>query len=149
MVGYLGRAEDTAAILTSHGWLRSGDLGFVDACGNISIVDRLKELIKVNAFQVAPAEVEAVLVAHPAVSDAAVVGRPDPRTGEAPVAYVVADAALDVDELAAFVGARVSAYKRPATIRVVEQLPRTPSGKLLRRQLRRWDPDAPDPTAVA
>jgi len=93
--------------------------------------------------------VEAVLVGHPAVADAAVVGRPDRRTGEAPVAYVVADAALDIDELAAFVGARVSAYKRPTTIRVVGQLPRTPSGKLLRHQLRRWDPDAPDPTAVA
>ena len=91
MLGYLNRPDATAEMITPDGWVRTGDLGRVDPDGNIVVVDRLKELIKVNAFQVAPAEVEAVIVGHPAVADVAVVGAPDPRTGETPVAFVVAD----------------------------------------------------------
>ena len=80
MLGYLHRPDDTADMITPDGWVRTGDLGHVDAAGHVVVVDRLKELIKVNAFQVAPAEVEAILVQHPAIIDAAVVGRPDDRT---------------------------------------------------------------------
>jgi acyl-CoA synthetase (AMP-forming)/AMP-acid ligase II len=89
MKGYLGRPEATAAMLDPDGWLRTGDLGLVDGDGNVVIVDRLKELIKVSGWPVAPAELEALLATHPAVADAAVVRRPDPAKGEVPVAVVV------------------------------------------------------------
>ena len=104
--------------------------------GDVVVVDRLKELIKVNAHQVAPAEVEAALVAHPAVIDAAVVGRPHDRTEATPVAHVVTDGRVEPDDLAAWVATRLAPYKRPSAIQVVDELPRTRSGKLLRRQLR-------------
>ena len=87
MAGYLGRPDATAAVLDPAGWLRTGDLGSVDADGNVFVHDRIKELIKVNAHQVAPAELEALLLTHPDVADAAVVGRPDARCGEVPVAW--------------------------------------------------------------
>ena len=101
MAGYLGRPEATAEMLDAGGWLRTGDLGRVDAGGYLFIVDRLKELIKVNALQVAPAELEALLAGHPQVADAAVVPRPDERTGEAPVAFVVARGPLEPGQLIA------------------------------------------------
>jgi acyl-CoA synthetase (AMP-forming)/AMP-acid ligase II len=119
-------------------WLATGDLARVDADGNVFIVDRIKELIKVNAFQVAPAELEALLTTHPAISDAAVVGRPEERRGEAPVAFVVGDA--EPDEVRAWVAERVAPYKRLAAVHIVDALPRTPSGKLLRRNLKGSDP---------
>jgi AMP-binding enzyme/AMP-binding enzyme C-terminal domain len=89
MKGYLNRPDATAEILDADGWLATGDLGYVDEDGNVFVVDRLKDLIKVSAYQVAPAELEALLVAHPWVADAAVVGHPDERHGEVPVAAVV------------------------------------------------------------
>jgi acyl-CoA synthetase (AMP-forming)/AMP-acid ligase II len=89
MAGYLHRPEATAAMVDPDGWLRTGDLGLVDGEGNVVIVDRLKELIKVSGYQVAPAELEALLATHPAVADAAVLRRPDPASGEVPVAVVV------------------------------------------------------------
>ena len=135
MLGYLNRPEDTAEMITSDGWVRTGDLGHVDADGSIVVVDRIKELIKVNAFQVAPAEVEAVIVGHPAVADVAVVGAPDARSGETPVAFVVAWRNIAPGELNAWIDGRLAPYKRPSAIHFVDQLPRTPSGKLLRRQL--------------
>ena len=85
-------------MIISDGWVRTGDLGHVEADGSIVVVDRIKELIKVNAFQVAPAEVEAVIVGHPAVADAAVVGAPDACSGETPVAFVVATGMVDPDD---------------------------------------------------
>lgn len=112
----------------------SGTSG-VDADGNVFVVDRLKELIKVNALQVAPAELEAVLAAHPAVAESAVVGRPDERRGEVPVAFVVARGEVDGDALMAWVAERVAPHKRLRDVQFVEQLPRTPAGKLLRRLL--------------
>jgi len=95
----------------------------------------LKELIKVNAIQVAPAELEAVLAGHPQVADAAVVPRPDERTGEAPVAFVVARGSLEPGQLIAWVAARVAPHERIRAVRLVREIPRTPSGKILRRLL--------------
>jgi acyl-CoA synthetase (AMP-forming)/AMP-acid ligase II len=131
--GYLNRPE---ALLDDHGWLRTGDLGHIDRDGNVWIVDRLKELIKVNGLQVAPAELEALLAAHPHVADAAVARAPDPERGEMPVAFVVARGELDPSALMAWVGERVAPHKRIRAVRRVEVIPRTPSGKILRRLLR-------------
>jgi acyl-CoA synthetase (AMP-forming)/AMP-acid ligase II len=135
MAGYLHRPDATAAMVDADGWLRTGDLVVVDDDGQVFIVDRLKELIKVNGFQVAPAELEALLVTHPAVADAAVIARPDAARGEAPVAVVVAREALDVDDLMEWVARRVAPYKRIRAVRFVAAIPRTPSGKILRRIL--------------
>jgi acyl-CoA synthetase (AMP-forming)/AMP-acid ligase II len=135
MAGYLGNPEATAEVLDADGWLRTGDLGYVDAEGNVFVVDRIKDLIKVNAYQVAPAELEALLLTHPLVADAAVVGRPDESRGEVPVAVVVPRAQIDGDELVGWVRERVAPYKRLDAVRFVQALPRTPSGKLLRRRL--------------
>ncbi len=141
MAGYRGRPEATAAMLGDDGWLRTGDLGLVDAAGNVVIVDRLKELIKVRGHQVAPAELEALLGAHPAVADAAVLGREDPDDGEVPVAVVVPrpGAEPDPDELLAWVAERVAPHKRLRALRFADAIPRTPSGKLLRRALHGQD----------
>jgi acyl-CoA synthetase (AMP-forming)/AMP-acid ligase II len=137
MAGYLGRPEATAAMVDQHGWLRTGDLGLVDGDGSVVIVDRLKELIKVSGHQVAPAELEAVLAGHPAVADAAVLGRGDPDHGEVPVAVVVPRPGANPDpgELLAWVAERVAPHKRVRAVRLAEAVPRTPSGKLLRRAL--------------
>jgi acyl-CoA synthetase (AMP-forming)/AMP-acid ligase II len=135
MAGYLGRPEAAAQILDPQGWLRTGDLGYVDVNGNVFVIDRLKELIKVNAFQVAPAELEALLVSHPQVADAAVIPRPDPRTGEVPVAVVVPCGTLEPSQLIAWVAGRVSPHKRIRAVTLISEIPRTPSGKIMRRQL--------------
>jgi acyl-CoA synthetase (AMP-forming)/AMP-acid ligase II len=115
--------------------LRTGDLGYVDRAGNVFVVDRLKEIIKVSAFQVAPAELEGLLMTHPQVADAAVIPRPDASRGEIPVAVVVRRGELDGDELMAWVAGRVAPHKRIREVRFVEAVPRTPSGKILRRVL--------------
>jgi acyl-CoA synthetase (AMP-forming)/AMP-acid ligase II len=135
MEGYLDRPEATAEIIDTDGWLRTGDLGMVDPEGNVFVLDRLKELIKVSGYQVAPAELEALLSAHPGVADAAVVGRPDERRGEVPVAVVVRRGEVGAADLLAWVAERVSPYKRIAAVRFAESIPRTPSGKVLRRLL--------------
>ena len=136
MRGYRARGQETAAAIDADGWLRTGDLGHVDDDGAVVIVDRIKELIKVNAYQVAPAELEAVLASHPAVADAAVVGRPDERRGEVPVAFVALRGEVAPAELAQWLGERVAPYKRPAEVVVVDEIPRSMAGKLLRRELR-------------
>ena len=135
MAGYLHRPDATAAMIDGDGWLRTGDLVVIDEEGQVFVVDRLKELIKVNAFQVAPAELEAVLATHPAVADAAVVGRADAASGEVPVAAVVTRDALDPEDLMAWVAAHVAPYKRIRAVRFVDVIPRTPAGKILRRAL--------------
>jgi acyl-CoA synthetase (AMP-forming)/AMP-acid ligase II len=139
MRGYLRQPAD---LIDADGWVRSGDVGHVDADGNVFVVDRLKELIKVNAHQVAPAELEAVLASHPAVAECAVVGRPDERRGEVPVAFVVVRAEVDGAELMAWVAARVAPHKRLHDVSFVDRLPRTPAGKILRRALRDERADA-------
>jgi acyl-CoA synthetase (AMP-forming)/AMP-acid ligase II len=135
MSGYLDAPEATAETITADGWLRTGDLARVDADSNVFVVDRLKELIKVNALQVAPAELEALLMTHPHVADAAVVARPDSRSGEVPVAYVVPDGELEADALIAWVDARVAPHKRIRAVCFAEAVPRTPAGKILRRRI--------------
>jgi acyl-CoA synthetase (AMP-forming)/AMP-acid ligase II len=135
MAGYLNDPEATAHAIDPDGWLHTGDLGHVDADGRLHLVDRLKELIKVRGFQVAPAELEALLVGHPAVADAAVIPIPDRHGGEVPKAVVVLAAEIDPAELMRYVAARVAPHKRLRRIEVVDAIPRTPSGKILRRVL--------------
>jgi acyl-CoA synthetase (AMP-forming)/AMP-acid ligase II len=137
MAGYLPAEADAEAF--DEGWYRTGDVGSVDAQGWVRLTDRSKEMIKVRAFQVAPAEVEAVLHGHPAVSDCAVFGVPDGAGGEAVVAAVALAAGappVDAAELTALVGERLASYKRPARVEFVPEIPRLPSGKVLRRVLR-------------
>jgi acyl-CoA synthetase (AMP-forming)/AMP-acid ligase II len=135
MAGYLNRPEATAEMIDADGWVHTGDLARIDDDGNVFVVDRVKELIKVNAWPVAPAELEALLGTHPAVADCAVVGRPDERYGEVPVGVVVARGDADPGELLAFVAERVAPHKRLHAVRFVESIPRTPAGKTLRRVL--------------
>jgi acyl-CoA synthetase (AMP-forming)/AMP-acid ligase II len=134
MSGYLHRPEETAATIVD-GWLRTGDIGYADPDGWIYVVDRAKELIKYKAFAVAPAELEALLVTHPAVLDAAVVPSPDADAGEVPKAFVVIRDGADVTGLESWVAQRVAPYKRIRRLEVVAEIPRTPSGKILRRVL--------------
>jgi acyl-CoA synthetase (AMP-forming)/AMP-acid ligase II len=131
---YHGVGDATTATLTG-GWLRTGDLVRIRDDGQLVILDRLKELIKVDGASVAPAEVELVLRQHPAVRDAAVVGRPDAEHGELPVAFVVPSGPATPAELMAFAAARLSAHKRPRAVEIIDELPRTPAGKLIRRAL--------------
>jgi acyl-CoA synthetase (AMP-forming)/AMP-acid ligase II len=122
-------------MLGADGWLRTGDLCSFDADGYLYVVDRLKELIKYKGYQVAPAELEHLLLEHPAVADAAVVRRPDPEAGEVPVAYVALRGQATAEELMAHVAERVAPYKRIRAVELTGEVPRSPSGKLLRRLL--------------
>jgi acyl-CoA synthetase (AMP-forming)/AMP-acid ligase II len=135
MRGYLGDDAATAATVDHQGWLHTGDLGHFDSAGNLFLVDRLKELIKVRGYQVAPAQLEAELAAHPAVADVAVVPRPDADCGEVPVAYVTLRAPAEPAAIATWLAQRVAPYKRLAEVVVVDAIPRAPTGKLLRRVL--------------
>ena len=135
MAGYLGDPGATEEAIDADGWLKTGDLGYVDDEGDVYVVDRLKELIKVSAYGVAPAELEALLLTHPHVADAAVVGRPDEERGEVPVAAVVPRGDLDAGGLMEWVAARVAPHKKIRDVRFVDAIPKTPSGKLLRRVL--------------
>jgi acyl-coenzyme A synthetase/AMP-(fatty) acid ligase len=121
------------------GWLRTGDIGRIDENGFTFIVDRLKELIKYKGYQVPPAELEAVLVSHPKVKDAGVVGTPMDDGGEAPKAFVVAEEGVDGDELIAYVAERVAPYKKIREVEFVDEIPKSASGKILRRILREQD----------
>ncbi|HEX2212204.1 MAG TPA: fatty acid--CoA ligase family protein, partial [Mycobacterium sp.] len=134
MAGYLPDSATDGAF--SDGWYRTGDVGYLDADGWLRITDRSKEMIKVRGFQVAPAEIEAVLHGHPAVDDCAVFGVPDRANGEAIVAAVKTNTAVGAEELAALVGDRLASYKRPSKVVIVPEVPRLPSGKVLRRVLK-------------
>ncbi|MFF9059897.1 4-coumarate--CoA ligase family protein [Streptomyces sp. NPDC014882] len=140
MKGYLGRPDATAAMIDADGWLHTGDLGRVDADGWLFVVDRVKELIKYKGFQVAPAELEALLLTHPGIADAAVVGEYDDDGNEVPHAYVVRRPAapdLSEGEVAMHVAERVAPYKRVRLVTFVDAVPRAASGKILRRELRK------------
>jgi acyl-CoA synthetase (AMP-forming)/AMP-acid ligase II len=135
MRGYLNRPEETAACLDAEGWYHTGDIGYMDADGYLYIVDRLKELIKYSGYQVAPAELEAVLVAHPSVADAAVIPSPDEEHGEVPKAFIVKKSEVSAEQIMAYVAERVAPYKKIRLLEFVEQIPKSPSGKILRRVL--------------
>jgi len=135
MKGYLNRPDATAAMIDSDGWLHSGDVGYADADGNFFVVDRVKELIKYKGLQIAPAELEAVLLGHPSVADAAVVPLSDEEAGQVPKAYVVLKGQATPDEIMAYVAERVAPYKKLRYLEVIDQIPKSPSGKILRRVL--------------
>ena len=137
MAGYFENPEATALTIDRDGWLHTGDVGYVDRDGDFWVVDRVKELIKYKGLQVAPAELEAVLLQHPAVADCAVYPQPDTEAGEIPKAAVVLkrDAAATAEELMQFVHARVSPHKRVRALRFVDAIPKSASGKILRRML--------------
>jgi acyl-CoA synthetase (AMP-forming)/AMP-acid ligase II len=139
MKGYLNAPEATAAMVEPDGWLHTGDLGTIDEQGYVFVVDRVKELIKYKGLQVAPAELEALLLSHPAVADAAVVRYPDEEAGEVPKAFVVASTPVDPDELKAFVADRVAPYKKLRHVEFVDEIPKAASGKILRRVLMERD----------
>jgi long-chain acyl-CoA synthetase len=134
MAGYL--PADATAEAFCDGWYRTGDVGTIDSGGWLRLTDRSKEMIKVRGFQVAPAEVEAVLHGHPAVADCAVFGVPDPASGEAVIAAVTPASPVDAAELVTLVGDRLASYKRPSRVVIVDEIPRLGSGKVLRRVLR-------------
>ena len=135
MHGYLGNPEATSGTIDEDGWLHTGDVAEVDSDGYFTIVDRLKELIKYKGFQVPPAELESLIITHPAVEDVAVIGIPDEEAGELPKAFVVCDERVTDEELLEFVTERVAPQKRIRLIERVEEIPKSPSGKILRRIL--------------
>ena len=139
MKGYLDNPDATADTITSGGWLHSGDIAYYDEQGRFYIVDRLKEVIKVKAFQVAPAELEELLRSHPKILDAGVIGVPDEKRGEAPLAFIVKKPYINLDEEAvhSFVNQRMVEYKRlSGGIKFIDAIPKTESGKILRKDLR-------------
>jgi acyl-CoA synthetase (AMP-forming)/AMP-acid ligase II len=135
MKGYLGNNHATAEMIRADGWLRTGDIGYAEEDGRLFVVDRLKELIKYKGRQVAPAELEAVLLSHPAIADAGVIPSPDEEAGEVPKAFVVLKSAATMDEIMEFVSARVAPHKRIRLVEFVSEIPKSPAGKILRRVL--------------
>lgn len=136
MKGYLNDPEATAAAIDGDGWLRTGDLGRLGVDGALTLVGRIKEMIKVKGNQVAPVEIEAVLREHPRVLDAAVIGVPDREAGEIPKAFVVASGEVAADAIGRYVAERVAPFKRVRAVEFVASLPRLPTGKIDRRALR-------------
>ncbi|MCM2561478.1 AMP-binding protein [Lutimaribacter sp. EGI FJ00015] len=139
MKGYLNNPKATAETIVEGGWLRTGDIGHFDEDGYLYLTDRLKELIKVKGFQVAPAELEAELLTHADVADVAVIGVPDPDAGEVPMAFVVprtGAAPPSLQALQTHLDARLAHYKQVHRLEVVEEVPKSASGKILRRVLR-------------
>jgi acyl-CoA synthetase (AMP-forming)/AMP-acid ligase II len=138
MKGYLNNESATKNTIDEDGWLHTGDIGHIDADGHLFIVDRLKELIKYKGFQVAPAELEALLLTHPQIADAAVIGVPDDEAGEIPAAYVVLKQGQNATaaDIQGFVAEKVANYKQVRKLTFVDAIPKSPSGKILRRVLR-------------
>ncbi|KAB5568065.1 hypothetical protein DKX38_001858 [Salix brachista] len=137
MKGYFSNAEATSSAIDSEGWLRTGDVCYIDDDGFIFVVDRLKELIKYKGYQVPPAELEALLLAHPEISDAAVIPFPDKNVGQFPMAYVVRKAGSNLSEKAVqdFISGQVAPYKRIRRVAFIAAIPKNPSGKILRKDL--------------
>jgi long-chain acyl-CoA synthetase len=147
--GYWGDTAATERVVTPDGWLRTGDIAVASDDGWLTLVDRAKDLVIVSGFNVFPAEVEEALVAHPDVAEAAVIGEPHPRTGETVVAFVVAEAGHEIDrkDLLRFAQTRLARYKLPTRVEVVDTVPRTFGGKVVRRVLSARRNDDPDATA--
>jgi acyl-CoA synthetase (AMP-forming)/AMP-acid ligase II len=135
MKGYLNNAEATADSIDAEGWFHSGDIGYADDDGYFYIVDRLKELIKYKAYQVAPAELEALLLTHPAIADAAVIPSPDEEAGEVPKAFVVLKGEITPQEIMDWVAGQVAFHKKIRLLEIVDEIPKSSSGKILRRVL--------------
>ena len=138
MVGYLNNPDATAATIDDDGWLHTGDVAIIDEHGHMTIVDRLKELIKFKGFQVAPAELEALLITHPKVADVAVIGIPDDEAGEIPKAFVTATPGdtVTLEEIQALVSEHLVSYKQIKQLEVIDAIPKSASGKILRKDLR-------------
>jgi acyl-CoA synthetase (AMP-forming)/AMP-acid ligase II len=143
MGGYWGKPEATEAAITADGWYRSGDGGHIDADGYVYVTDRIKDMIISGGENIYPAEIERVLAEHPAIADVSVIGVPDERWGEVPKAVVVLKpgAMLDPHDLVGWARERLAAYKVPKTADIVAELPRNPTGKVLKRELRKpyWE----------
>ena len=137
MKGYHNNPQATAETITADGWLRTGDIVRMERDGNIWILDRKKELIKYKGFQVPPAELEGLLLEHPGVADAAVIGKPDVESGEIPKAFVVRKSGTDLSaqDLMGFVSGQVATFKQVREVEFVDSIPKNPSGKILRRLL--------------
>jgi long-chain acyl-CoA synthetase len=136
MLGYWN-APDATSVTVRNGWLYTGDIGRLDERGYLTITDRKKEMIKYKGFGIAPAEIEALLFEHPGVADVAVIGRPDPEAGEVPKAFVVRkDPALTVEALVEWARGRLAGYKTLHEVQFVDAIPKTASGKILRRVLK-------------
>lgn len=137
MLGYLNNPPATKAMIDSNGWLHSGDIGYCDEAGYLSVVDRLKELIKYKGFQVAPAELEALLLTHADIADVAVIPKPDAEAGEIPKAYVVLKPGATISEAAIidFVASHLSPQKRVREVEFIDTIPKSSAGKILRRIL--------------
>ncbi len=137
MEGYWQKPEETARVMTADGFFRSGDIGVMDERGYVTIVDRKKDMVLVSGFNVYPNEVEGVVAAHPGVIECAVVGVPDPATGEAVKLYVVRrDPSLTAEQLMDYCQQQLTGYKRPKLIEFRDELPKSNVGKILRRELR-------------
>ncbi|XP_071734602.1 probable CoA ligase CCL5 [Rutidosis leptorrhynchoides] len=137
MKGYLKNEEATAATIDSDGWLKTGDLCYIDEDGCLYIVDRIKELIKHNGYQVAPAQLESVLLSHPEILDAAVIPLEDEESGEVPMAYVVRAAGSELDEhqVIQFVAKQVAPFKKVKKVSFINVIPKSAAGKILRKDL--------------
>ncbi len=138
MKGYFGNIEATSSTIDEDGWLHTGDVAEIDEAGHFSIVDRVKELIKYKGFQVPPAELEALLLSHPKIADCAVIGIPDDEAGELPKAFVTVAPGqeLTADEVKDFVKEKVATYKQVRMVEFIDEIPKSASGKILRRFLR-------------
>ena len=136
MLGYWNRDDETAKVMTKDGFFKTGDVGVRMPSGAIKIVDRLKDMIIVSGFNVYPNEVEDVLTAHPDIMEAAVVGKPDEKTGERVCAYITVSNPIDTDEVIEFCRQNLTNYKVPKSLTVLKELPKSTVGKILRRELR-------------
>ncbi|KAK4393179.1 4-coumarate--CoA ligase-like 1 [Sesamum angolense] len=138
MKGYYKNEHETTLTIDKDGWLHTGDIGYIDDDGDVFIVDRIKELIKYKGFQVAPAELEAILLSHPSVEDAAVVGIPDEEAGEIPAACVVMNkkAKESEEDMMDYVSSNVASYKTVRALQFVDAIPKSPSGKIMRRLIK-------------
>jgi long-chain acyl-CoA synthetase len=137
MAGYWNRPDETAKVMTPDGFFKSGDMGFMDKDGYVKVVDRKKDMILVSGFNVYPNELEEVVAAHPGVLEVAAIGVPDEHSGEVPKLFVVKkDAGLTEETLLAYCKENLTGYKRPRFIEFRTELPKTPVGKILRRELR-------------
>ncbi|APE05105.1 long-chain fatty acid--CoA ligase [Alteromonas sp. RW2A1] len=136
MLGYWQRDDETAKVMTSDGFFKTGDIGVRTESGAIKIVDRLKDMIIVSGFNVYPNEIEDILTSHPDVMEAAVVGKPDDKTGERVCAFITVSNEVNVDDVTAFCKEQLTNYKVPKSIEILEELPKSTVGKILRRELR-------------